>query len=77
MITERHNDDPNYKPLMGADVASIGARGRLIGNQIRLEGSADTMPGGNFWANLTRLDDGALPPAARSGRAASPTGSMG
>ncbi|MCK1391499.1 hypothetical protein [Bradyrhizobium sp. 1] len=67
VITERHNEDPNYKPLMGADVASIGARGRLIGNQIRLEGSADTMPGGNFWANLTRLDDGALPPRGTIG----------
>jgi hypothetical protein len=67
VITERHNDDPNYKPLMGADVASIGARGRLIGNQIRLRGSADTMPGGNFWANLTRLDDEALPPSGAVG----------
>lgn len=68
VITERHNHDPHYKPLMGADVASIGARGRLIGNQIRLAGSADTMPGGNFWANLTRLDDdGALPPRGTIG----------
>ncbi|MCK1710669.1 MULTISPECIES: hypothetical protein [unclassified Bradyrhizobium] len=68
VITERHNDDPHYKPLMGADVASIGARGRLNGNQIRLEGSADTMPGGRFWANLTRLDDdGALPPRGTIG----------
>jgi len=67
VITERHNDDPHYKPLMGADVATIGARGRLDGNQIRLRGSADTMPGGNFWANLTRLDDGALPPRGTIG----------
>ena len=49
VITERHNHDPNYKPLMGADVASIGARGRLYGNQIRLEGGANTMPGAKFW----------------------------
>lgn len=61
VITERHNHDPNYKPLMGADVATIGARGRQHGNQIRLQGGADTMPGAKFWANLTRLDDGALP----------------
>ncbi len=52
---------------MGADVASIGARGRLVGNQIRLAGSADTMPGAGFWANLTRLDDGALPPCGMIG----------
>ncbi|MET4038675.1 hypothetical protein ABIC03_000360 [Bradyrhizobium sp. RT6a] len=67
VITERHNDDPNYQPLMGADVASIGARGRLVGNQIRLAGSADTMPGAGFWANLTRLDDEGLPPQGTVG----------
>ncbi|UWU88982.1 hypothetical protein [Bradyrhizobium sp. CB1015] len=53
--------------LMGTDVAWIGARGRLYGNQIRLEGRADTMPGAHFWANLTRLDDGALPPRGAVG----------
>jgi hypothetical protein len=67
VITERHNHDPNYKPLMGADVASIGARGRLYGNEIRLEGSSDTMPGARFWANLTRLDDEGLPPSGAVG----------
>ncbi|MET4624271.1 hypothetical protein ABIB83_001283 [Bradyrhizobium sp. I1.8.5] len=45
VITERHNEDPNHKPLMGADIASIGARGRLTGNQIRLEGGADSKRG--------------------------------
>ena len=52
---------------MGADVAAIGARGRLVGNQIRLAGSADTMPGAGFWANLTRLDDEGLPPQGTIG----------
>jgi hypothetical protein len=68
VITERHNHDPNYKPLMGADVASIEARGRLVGNEIRLQGGANTMPGAHFWANLTRLDDGALPPRGTIGQ---------
>ena len=27
VITARHNDDPHYKPLMGADVAAIEAAG--------------------------------------------------
>jgi hypothetical protein len=67
VITERHNDDPYFQPLMGADVAAINARGRLSGNQIRLAGSADTMPGAMFWANLTRLDDEALPPRGAVG----------
>ena len=76
LVTERHNDDPHYKPLMGTDVAAISVRGRLQGNKIRFEGSAAPRPGALFWADLTRLDDEALPPGARSGRAASSTGSI-
>ena len=63
VITERHNDDPYFKPLMGADVARINVRGKASGNTIRFEGDADPRPGALFWANLTRLDDEALPPA--------------
>lgn len=62
VITQRHNDDPYYKPLMDTDVAAISIRGRLQGNKIRFEGSAAPRPGALFWANLTRLDDDALPP---------------
>ena len=29
VITQRHNDDPYYKPLMDTDVAAISVRGRL------------------------------------------------
>ena len=57
IITERHNDDPYYKPLMGADVAAISVRGKAQGNSIRFEGSAAPVPGALFWAVLTRLDD--------------------
>lgn len=67
VITERHNNDPFYKPLMGADVAAISVRGRMCGNEIRFEGAADPMPGAMFWANLTRLDDEALPPRGTIG----------
>jgi hypothetical protein len=68
IITERHNDDPYYKPLMGADVAAISVRGRADGNTIRFEGSAAPVPGALFWANLTRLDDEALPPVGAVGK---------
>jgi hypothetical protein len=60
LITERHNDDPYYKPLMGADVAAIEVRGRLEGRKLRFEGSAAPVPGAVFWAELTRLDDEAV-----------------
>ena len=61
VVTQRHNEDPHYKPLMGADVAAISLRGKATGNGLRLEGSAAPMPGALFWADLTRLDDEALP----------------
>jgi hypothetical protein len=67
VITQRHNDDPHYKPLMGADVAAISVRGSLQGNTVRFEGSAAPRPGALFWANLTRLDDEALPPVGEVG----------
>src|SRR5882757_135881 len=59
---------PHYKPLMGADVAAISVRGRADGNRLRFEGSAAPRPGALFWADLTRLDDEALPPVGKVGQ---------
>ncbi|OAF05849.1 hypothetical protein AYJ54_00290 [Bradyrhizobium centrolobii] len=67
VITERHNDDPQFRPLMGADVAAIKVRGRTEGSTILFEGKADPMPEGVFWANLAPLDDEALPPRGTVG----------
>jgi hypothetical protein len=67
VITQRHNEDPHYKPLMDTDVAAISVSGRLKGNTLRFEGSAAPRPGALFWANLTRLDDEALPPVGEVG----------
>ena len=52
---------------MDTDVASISVRGTTDGNRIRFEGSAAPRPGALFWANLTRLDDEALPPVGEVG----------
>jgi hypothetical protein len=68
VITERHNDDPHYKPLMGTDVAAISVRGRQNSTGIRFEGSAAPRPGALFWADLTKLDEDALPPAGEVGQ---------
>jgi hypothetical protein len=68
IITQRHNDDPYYKPLMGADVAAINVRGRAEGGKLRFEGSAAPVPGGLFWAELTRLDDEAVAPVGAVGQ---------
>ncbi|MCP3469578.1 hypothetical protein NLM33_04440 [Bradyrhizobium sp. CCGUVB1N3] len=62
VVTQRHNHDPYYKSLLGADAMSISVRGRTHSNGIRFEGEAAPAPGAMFWAELTRLDDDALPP---------------
>src|SRR5207249_738326 len=49
IITERHNDDINYKPLMGTNYAAISVRGRSHGNGLRFEGEAAPRPGALFW----------------------------
>ncbi|TPQ35256.1 hypothetical protein C2U70_15185 [Bradyrhizobium guangdongense] len=67
VITERHNDDPHYKPLMGIDVATISVRGKTTSRGIRFEGEATPVPGAMFWADLTRLEDDALPPRGTVG----------
>jgi hypothetical protein len=67
IITERHNDDPHYKPLMGTDHAAINVRGRSRGDGLRFEGEAAPRPGALFWANLTKLDEEALPPVGEVG----------
>ena len=67
IITVRHNDDPHYKPLMGTDHAAISVRGRSHGGGLRFEGEAAPRPGALFWANLTKLDEEALPPVGEVG----------
>ena len=67
IITERHNDDPNYKPLMGTDHAAIKVRGKSHDGGLRFEGEAAPRPGALFWANLTKLDEEALPPVGEVG----------
>jgi hypothetical protein len=68
IITERHNNDPNYKPLMGTDNAAIRVRGNWHDNGLRFEGEAAPRPGAPFWANLTKLDEAALPPVGKVGQ---------
>jgi hypothetical protein len=48
IITERHNEDPHYKPLMGTDNAAISVRGRWHDNGLRFEGEAAPRPGALF-----------------------------
>jgi hypothetical protein len=55
--TERHNDDPAFKPLFGTDRVTLTLRGRVNGNMVDFEGSALQLPGVAFTAILTRISD--------------------
>ena len=55
--TQRHNDDPSFKPLFGTDMITLTLRGRQNGSMIDFEGTALQLPGVTFTAILTRISD--------------------
>jgi hypothetical protein len=55
--TQRHNDDPNLKPLFGTDMITLTLRGTPNGDMIDFEGTALQLPGVAFKAVLTRISD--------------------
>jgi len=66
IITERHNFDPNYQPLLGKDIATLHACGSESDGVVRFKGSTEAMPGAGFWSVMTPIDDRIVPaPVAR------------
>jgi T3SS negative regulator,GrlR len=57
VTTQRHNHDPNFKPLFGIDSVTLTLKGSISGDMIDFEGTALQLPGVNFKAVLTRLSD--------------------
>jgi hypothetical protein len=57
IATERHNDDPQFKPLFGSDRITLTLRGRDNGHMIDFDGTALQLPGVAFRATLTRIND--------------------
>lgn len=55
--TLRHNDDPNYKAMLGSDLASIRVTGSGADGVYRFEGTSPQMPGAIFRSKMTPLDD--------------------
>jgi hypothetical protein len=55
--TQRHNFDPNLKPLFGIDMVTLTLKGTMSGDMIDLEGTALQAPGVHFKAVLTRIAD--------------------
>jgi hypothetical protein len=57
IATERHNDDPQFKPLFGTDRITLTLKGKDSGNMIDFEGTALQLPGVAFRATMTRIAD--------------------
>jgi hypothetical protein len=55
--TQRHYDDPAFKPLFGTDMITLTLRGRTNGDMLDFEGTALQLPGVAFKAVLTRIAD--------------------
>jgi hypothetical protein len=55
--TQRHNHDPAFRPLFGADMITLTLKGADNGDMIDFEGAALQLPGVNFKAVLTRISD--------------------
>ena len=55
--TQRHNDDPAFKPLFGIDMITLMLKGRENGDMVDFEGSALQLPGVAFKAVLMRIGD--------------------
>ena len=55
--TQRHNDDPAFKPLFGTDMITLTLKGAANGDMVDFEGTALQLPGVTFKAVLTRICD--------------------
>lgn len=55
--TQRHNDDPAFRPLFGTDRITLTLKGAEHGDMVDFEGTALQLPGVAFRAVLTRISD--------------------
>jgi hypothetical protein len=64
LVTRRHNEDPRYDSLLGADDATLKARGRADadGKVFRFEGGSEQAPGAVFRSVMTPLAEEIGPP---------------
>jgi hypothetical protein len=57
ITTQRHTEDPNYRPVFGMDVVRIDFQGVEKGGFASVEGTAAEFPSLAFKALLTRISD--------------------
>jgi len=67
ITSHRHNDDPNYFSLLGADIAKIEVTGSAEGNVYSFVGGSPQMPGAVFRSVMTPIEEDAVPIAGGVG----------
>jgi len=55
--TQRHIQDPGFKPLLGLDMITLTLKGKEDGDMLDFEGTALQLPGVLFKAVLMRICD--------------------
>lgn len=63
----RHHADPALPSLLGSDDATLAAKGRDYGDQLRFEGGSTQLPGVTFHSVMTAIDDADSPPPGTVG----------
>ena len=67
ITSHRHNDDPNYVSLLGADIAKIDVTGSAKGDIYSFVGTSPQMPGAVFRSVMTPIKEDAVPIAGGVG----------
>ena len=65
ITSHRHNEDPNYKSLLGSDISTINVKGSADGKIYSFVGGSPQMPGAVFRSVMTPIDDEIVSPAER------------
>ena len=65
--TVRHNPDPNFRAMAGTDDATLLARGRTDGGNVRFRGALRELPGVVFQSVMIPIEDEAMPIAGSVG----------
>jgi hypothetical protein len=64
----RHNDDPNFQPLLQSDRVTLALRGRQRGERYVFEGGTTQMPVIAFNSVMTPISEAAAPPVVSAGQ---------
>jgi hypothetical protein len=68
LSTLRHNDDPEFQPLLKTDKVTLALRGRRRGEQYHFEGGTTALPGVAFRLVMTPISEAAAPPVISVGQ---------